>query len=216
VNVGIQYPHRLKIIRDLAVIYDGKADVQDAGAAIPRNMTGQPGVEAEATAFLAGSGIGIEQYDEAEVYTEDGRVKYGEVSYFREMDDVVLLRLDEFGLRHTVVLETPVVVEQPGARFVVTGWDDEDPQPGRLTAVGGVDTEQAGKPADASEYILTLRSDAIVSPGQRAYVTAHEDDDPTKPVIWSRFVSIVDVELPTRAKDRRQSVLAMDITDLTP
>lgn len=77
------------------MIYDGRADVQDAGEAIPRNASGMPALEAEATAFLADekTGLNIEPNDTAEVFYPDGeRTAEGEVKFVRELDGVVLIR----------------------------------------------------------------------------------------------------------------------------
>lgn len=215
-NSGVGYGHQLLITRfngsTDTVVYDGPADVQDAGASIPRGMTGQPGKEAEATAFLPDeSRVGlIEQYDEATVTTPEGRVKLGEVSATRELDGVVLLRLDEYGLRHTVILQTKSEIKQPGGKVLVS-WVDSAPEPGRLTAVGEGDGVAADQPSDAGDYVLTLRSTTVLQEGQRALVKGHQDDDRTKPVIWIRRVSIDKVLLPTRSKDRRQSALVSDV-----
>ncbi len=216
VNSGIGYGHQLLITRPVGstdeVIYDGPADVQDAGASIPRGMTGQPGKEAEATAFLPDESLVglIEQYDEATVTTPEGRVKLGEVSATRELDGVVLLRLDEYGLRHTVIIRTPTRVQQPGGK-VITTWVESAPEPGRLTAVGEGDGVAADQPSDAGDYVLTVRSSTVLTEGQEALVKGHQDDDRTKPVVWVRTVSINKVLLPTRSKDRRQSALVSDV-----
>jgi hypothetical protein len=77
------------------VVYDNKADVQDAGEAIPRTATGQPTKEADATAFLFDekAGLAIEPDDVATVYYPDGETTAeGEVRFVREMDGAVLIR----------------------------------------------------------------------------------------------------------------------------
>jgi hypothetical protein len=92
-------------------------------------MTGQPGKEGEATAFLKdeASGVVIEQYDEVTAFCPNGLVKYGQVAADpRELDGAILLQMDEAGLRHTVILQDPVTVRQPGGRTTVT-WNDRAP-----------------------------------------------------------------------------------------
>ena len=207
------YPHRLVFTREGVVVLDAKADVQDAGASVPRNMTGQPGTEATATAYLADerAGVLVEQYDAVTDYCPNGQIKVGEVdAAARELDGAMLLRLDEAGLTHTVILETAGRVRTEGGVYT-TSWVAEAAQPGRLTPVGGGTGTQADQPSAAGQYVLTLRSTAVVSEGMRALVKGHVDDDPTKAVLWQRLVSITKVLLPTRSKDRRQSVLAVDV-----
>lgn len=206
------FDHRLVFARDGVQYLDAVADMQDVGASIPRNMTGQPGKEAEATAFLLdeGAGVAIEQYDEVTAYCPNGLVKYGEVSAApRELDGAILLRLDEAGLVHTVYLRHRVETHTPG-RNVVT-WSEDPPQAGRLTSVGGDFEIRADQPDASGEYVLTLQNSAVLTEGDRALVMGHQDDDRTKPVIWQRQVSITKVLLPTRAKDRRQSALAVAV-----
>ena len=77
------------------VIYDGAADVQDAGEAVPRTFTGQAVKEADATAFLLdeATGLDIEPGDVAVVHYPDGeRTAEGEVLFVRELDGTVLIR----------------------------------------------------------------------------------------------------------------------------
>lgn len=111
---GIDFPYRLTITRPSEgggtqdpetgvftpgsadqVIYDGPADVQDAGEAMPRTATGQPVKEADATAFLKNedAALLIAADDKAVVTYPDG-VTYaeGEVRFVRELDGVVLIR----------------------------------------------------------------------------------------------------------------------------
>lgn len=212
------FDHRLIFTRDGLEVLDAKADVQDAGASVPRNMTGQPGTEATATAFLMdeSAGVLVEQYDHVTDYCPNGQIKYGEVSApARELDGAMLLRLDEAGLRHTVILEDRVETQSPDLRMTVT-WVTQPEVPGRLTPSGGEgSTVTADQPSSAGEYVLTLPAGVVVSEGMRALVKGHQDDDRNKPVIWQRLVSVTKVLLPTRAKDRRQSVLVVD-TDLNP
>jgi hypothetical protein len=113
-NHGLDYPYRLRVTRpnptpgvqdpetgvitpggaDI-VLYDDKADVQDAGEAIPRTATGQPVKDADATAFLKDeeAGLAIEPGDVAEVfYLGTDRTAEGEVKFVRELDGAVLIR----------------------------------------------------------------------------------------------------------------------------
>ena len=210
---GAAFEHRLVFTRNGVLVLNAMADLQDVGASIPRNMTGQAGKEATATAFLRNeaSGVVIEQYDEVTAFCPNGLIKKGEVSAApRELDGAILLMLDEAGLTHTVYLEEPVTTRQPGGRNVIT-WALHPPQPGRLTTVGGDFKMQADQPDAAGKYYLTLRNTAVIEEGWRAWVKGHENDDPTAPVIWQRRVSITKVLLPTRSKDRRQSALAVDV-----
>ncbi len=110
----MRYPQRLRITRAVAgggvqdpetgtmpdppprlVLYDGLADVQDAGESLPRTATGQPVKVADATAFLEDeeAGLAIEPDDVAEVfYLGTDRTAEGEVKFVREMDGAVLLK----------------------------------------------------------------------------------------------------------------------------
>jgi hypothetical protein len=210
---GIGFDHRLVFTRNGVTVLDAIADMQDVGASIPRNMTGQPGKEGEATAFLKdeASGVVIEQYDEVTAFCPNGLVKYGQVAAApRELDGAILLQLDEAGLRHTVILYRRIETRQPGGRTVVT-WAEEPPVEGRLTPVGGDFAVEADEPGSTGDLVLTVPSSVILEEGMRAWVKAHQDDDRTKPVVWQRRVSIRKVLLPTRVKDRRQSALVVDI-----
>ena len=107
------YPHRLRVTRsnptpgavdpetgdvtpggaDL-VLYDGLADVQDAGEAVPRNASGMPALASDATAFLQDekAGLAIEPNDVATVFYPGGeRTAEGEVKFVRELDGAVLI-----------------------------------------------------------------------------------------------------------------------------
>jgi head-tail adaptor len=210
---GLGFDYRLVFTRDGVTILDAVADMQDVGASIPRNMTGQPGKEGEATAFLLNesAGVVIEQYDEVTAFCPNGLVKYGQVAAApRELDGAILLQLDEAGLRHTVILQDPVTVRQPGGRTTVT-WNDRAPIRGRLTHVSGDFAVEEDEPGATGDLVLTLPSTEIIAEGMRAWVKGHQDDDRTLPVIWQRRVAIRKVLPPTRSKDRRQSALVVDI-----
>lgn len=117
--MSADYPHRLRITRgtgsptpgtvdpetgvitpavggdSVQVVYDGRADVQDAGESLPRNATGQAVKESDATAFLADekAGLAIEPNDTAEVfYLDADRTAEGEVKFVRELDGAVLIK----------------------------------------------------------------------------------------------------------------------------
>lgn len=212
------FDHRLVFTRNGALVLNAKADVQDAGASIPRNMTGQPGTEATATAYLQDERLGVlvEQFDEVTDYAPNGQIKVGEVETpARELDGAMLLRLDEAGLRHTLIIEHRTETRQPGAR-VATTWVAEPPEPGRAAPVGGDFSIQSDQPSAAGDWVVTKSiTGAIVGEGDRILVKGHEDDDRTKPVIWQRLLTVTKVMPPSRAKDRRQSILAVD-TALNP
>jgi hypothetical protein len=110
----LRYPYRLRVTRpnpdpgsidpetgiitpagpDI-VAYDGGADVQDLGEAVPRTATGQPIKESEATIFVADekAGLNIVPEDTAIVTYPDGETTAeGEVKFYRETDGVVLVR----------------------------------------------------------------------------------------------------------------------------
>jgi hypothetical protein len=79
------------------VVYDGLADVQDAGEAVPRTATGQPTKEADATAFLPKSQrealLSIAVDDAVRVfYPNSDRIADGEVRSTREFDLTVMVR----------------------------------------------------------------------------------------------------------------------------
>lgn len=112
----MDYPHRLRITRASAtpgtynpetgeitggspdpVLYDGPADVQDAGEAIPRLASGQPIKDANATAFIPpyrrADLLAVEPEDVAQVfYPDSDRSADARVSFVREMDDSLTLR----------------------------------------------------------------------------------------------------------------------------
>lgn len=110
----MRYPHRLRVTRASStpgvqdpetgeitaggaelVLYDGKADVQDAGESLPRNTSGMPALEADATAFLQDeeAGLAIEPNDVATVfYPNSDRSADGEVKFVREIDGALLLK----------------------------------------------------------------------------------------------------------------------------
>jgi hypothetical protein len=80
----------------LQVIYDGAADVQDRGEALPRNSTGQPVKVADATVFLPESKsdviLDVEPGDKAIVtYPDRSRTAEGEVAFANEMDASILV-----------------------------------------------------------------------------------------------------------------------------
>ena len=217
----MSFDHRLVVTRVVGatetVIYDGKADLQDASfASTPRGFTGTPPQELEVPVFLADeeAGIGIAPHDVATVHYADGRTKFGEVTVYRELDGAALVKLDEYGLTHTVIIERRIETRLPGARIQVT-WAAEPPVAGRLTPVGGLtDAERGDKPVAEGEWVLTLDSTVVnVREGDRAIVKGHQGDVRTNPVTWNHMVLITKVMPPTRANDRRQSLLATDWTD---
>jgi hypothetical protein len=111
---GADFPYRLRVTRANStlgtfntetgeltaggadqVLYDGRADVQDAGESVPRNTSGMPFLEADATVFLKDekAGLAIEPNDVAVVYYPDSdRTAEGEVKFVRELDGAVLLK----------------------------------------------------------------------------------------------------------------------------
>jgi hypothetical protein len=112
-NEGIDFPYLLQVTRPSPlpavqdpetgvftphppqVIYDGQADVQDAGEALPRGSTGQAVKDADATVFLKDevAGLAIEPNDVATVFYPGGdRTAEGEVKFVRELDGVVLIK----------------------------------------------------------------------------------------------------------------------------
>lgn len=110
----MRYPHRLRVTRSSAtvgtqdpetgvitpgggtvVVYDGFADVQDAGESLPVTTTGQAVKDSDATAFLENevAGLDILPNDVAEVfYLDTDRSAEGEVKFVREFDGAVLLK----------------------------------------------------------------------------------------------------------------------------
>ena len=111
----MEYPHRLRITRpssttgtvstetgDVAgggvpsVLYDGPADVQDAGEAVPANASGMPWLQSDATAFLPPSEheklLTVQPRDAVEVfYPDSDRKAEGNVNQVRDFDDALLL-----------------------------------------------------------------------------------------------------------------------------
>lgn len=111
----MRYEHRLRVTRASTtpgtydpetgafttsgdqVIYDGPADVQDAGESIPRLASGQPVKDANATAFVPPSRreelLGLIPEDVAQVfYPNSDRSADGKVAFVREFDESLTLR----------------------------------------------------------------------------------------------------------------------------
>lgn len=104
------YPHRIRTTRarigastDPAtgaftpaedVVYEGPADVQDAGEAKPRSASGMPDLRSEATAFLEDEAAVSAHLpeDHAEVTWEDGTTSDATVAFARMLDGSLLLR----------------------------------------------------------------------------------------------------------------------------
>lgn len=78
-------------------VYDGPADVQDAGESVPRGATGQPIKKADATVFLPEEQrdalLDIRPDDRIVVYYPDSdRSADGEVVFVRELDESFTIR----------------------------------------------------------------------------------------------------------------------------
>lgn len=116
--MSLDYPYRLRVTRagtvtpgvydpetggftpstsGDTVIYDGPADVQDAGESIPRTASGQPEKIANATAFLPEYArdalLEMIPEDTVEVfYPKSDRSADGKVAFVEEMSEFVTIR----------------------------------------------------------------------------------------------------------------------------
>jgi hypothetical protein len=75
-------------------LYDGLADVQDAGESIPRNASGMPTLNSEGTAYLADEkrAYNIQPGDAVVVHYPEGYTADAQVGFVRILDGVLLLR----------------------------------------------------------------------------------------------------------------------------